>query len=53
MQQRPATVESFNKLIDLIDHINRDFRQMLGEDQRNNPAIRDYLKSNPCLKFFG
>ncbi len=49
----PATVESFDKLIDLIDHINRDFRQMLWEDQRNNPVIRDYLTSNPCLKFFG
>ena len=49
----PATAESFDKLIDLIDHINRDFRQMLWEDQRNNPAIRDYLKSNPCLTYFG
>ena len=49
----PATVESFDKLIDLVDHINRDFRQMLWEDQRNNPVIRDYLTSNPCLKFFG
>jgi hypothetical protein len=49
----PSTVESFDKLIDLVDHINREFRQMLWEDQRNNPAIRDYLKSNPCLKFFG
>lgn len=49
----PTNQKTFDKLIDLMDHVNQDFRQMLWEDQRGNPAIREYLKSNPCLKYFG
>ncbi len=49
----PASQKTFDKLIDLMDDVNRDFRQTLWEDQSANPAIRNYLKSNPCLKFFG
>lgn len=49
----PTNPKTFDKLIDLMDHINQDFRQMLWEDQRDNPAIREYLKSNPCLTYFG
>lgn len=49
----PTTLENFDQLIDLTDHVNQDFRQTLWEDQSSNPAIREYLKSNPCLKFFG
>eukprot|EP01099_Mayorella_cantabrigiensis_P005732 TRINITY_DN463_c1_g4_i4.p2 TRINITY_DN463_c1_g4~~TRINITY_DN463_c1_g4_i4.p2 ORF type:complete len:238 (-),score=18.20 TRINITY_DN463_c1_g4_i4:3314-4027(-) len=49
----PTTPKNFDKLINLMDHINQDFRQMLWEDQRDNTAIREYLKSNPCLTYFG
>jgi len=48
----PTTLETFDNLMDLMDDINQDFRKMLWKDQSNNPAIREYLKLNPCLKFF-
>lgn len=40
----PATLETFDKLIDLINNINQDFRQMLWEDKGYSPAIWNYLK---------
>ena len=49
----PVTLETFDKLLDLNDHVNQDFRQILWENQASNPAIREYLKSNPGLKHFG
>jgi hypothetical protein len=49
----PITLETFDKLIDLSEHVYQDFRQILWENQASNPAIREYLKSNPCLKHFG
>lgn len=49
----PATLETFDNLRGLMDDINQDFRKMLWEDQSSNPTIREYLKLNPCLKFFG
>lgn len=48
----PTTLETFDNLMDLIDDVHKNFRQMLWEDQSNNPVIREYLKLNPCLKFF-
>ncbi len=48
----PTTLENFDNLLDLMDDVNQDFRKMLWEDQSTNPAIREYLKSNPCLKYF-
>jgi len=48
----PATLETFDNLMDYTDDIHQDFRKILWEDQSNNPAIREYLKLNPCLKFF-
>ena len=48
----PATLETFDNLMDCMDDINQEFRKMLWEDQSNNSAIREYLKLNHCLKFF-
>lgn len=49
----PTTQKTFDKWIDFMEQLNQNFRQTLWEDQRTNPSIRAYLKSNPCLKFFG
>jgi hypothetical protein len=48
----PASLENFDKFLDLTDQVNQDFRQMLWEDQSTNPAIRKYLRESPCLKYF-
>lgn len=48
----PTTTESYDKLLDLMDRLNRDFRQTLWQEQRTSPTIRKYLKSNPGLNFF-
>ncbi|MDF3033180.1 MAG: hypothetical protein K0R76_134 [Alphaproteobacteria bacterium] len=49
----PVTQETFSKWMDHMHQANQDFRQALWEDQRSNPSIRAYLKSDPTLKFFG
>jgi hypothetical protein len=49
----PTALETFDKLLDLMDNVNQDFRKTLWENQSTNPAIREYLKFNPFLKFFG
>lgn len=48
----PTTMEPYDKLVDLMDKLNREFRQTLWREQRTNPAIRRYLKANPDLSFF-
>ena len=40
----------FHELTRLMDSFTEEFRGMLWESQSSNPAIREYLKSNPSLK---
>lgn len=48
----PTTTKTFDRLIDLMDRLNLQFRQTLWQEQRFSAAIRAYLKSNPGLNFF-
>lgn len=41
-----TNVEAYDDLLDLIDKIDQDFRQTLWRDQRENQAIREYLKNH-------
>lgn len=45
----PADRETFYAWIDFMDDINRKFQQSLWRDQRSNPTIRQYLKSQ-CVR---
>jgi hypothetical protein len=45
----PTNVGVYDKLIDFMDQFNRDFNRTLWRDQRQNPAIRHYLKSHVVL----
>lgn len=42
----PTDKATYDKLIDHIDQIITDCREMLWEDQHNNPIIQQYLKLN-------
>jgi hypothetical protein len=48
----PTTTRTYDKLVDFMDRLNREFRQTLWQEQGTSPAIRAYLKSNPGLNFF-
>ncbi len=48
----PADPETFDAWVDFMDKTSRDFRQTLWKDQKENPVIRFYLKSDPQLRFF-
>jgi hypothetical protein len=45
----PANVGVYDLLIDFMDQFNRDFHRTLWRDQRQNSAIRHYLKSHAVL----
>jgi hypothetical protein len=46
----PTFVDTYDALVDLMDNMDRDFRQTLWRQQRNNPIIRAYLKSCSVLR---
>ena len=48
----PADQETLDTWIEFMDKISRDFRQMLWKEERTNPVIPFYLKSDPQLRFF-
>lgn len=48
----PADQEAFDAWVNFMDKTSRDFRQTLWKDQRGNPVIQFYLKSDPQLAFF-
>ena len=45
----PADAETYDKVIDFMDKIDREFRCALWRGQSINPAFRDYLISNACM----
>jgi hypothetical protein len=47
-----ADQETFDAWVNFMDKTKRDFRQTLWKDQRENPVIQFYLKSDPQLAFF-
>ena len=48
----PADPETFDAWVDFMDKTSRNFRQTLWKDQKENPVIQFYLKSDPQLRFF-
>jgi hypothetical protein len=42
----PTDVRTYDALVELMDLMNTGFRQSLWREQRDNPAIRLYLKSH-------
>ena len=46
----PAAAGTYDKVVDFMDKIDREFRCALWRGQSINPAFRDYLKSNSCSK---
>jgi hypothetical protein len=48
----PTTEKAFDKWMEFTKEINQKFRKALWEEYHTNHAIKNYLKSNPCLKFF-
>jgi hypothetical protein len=48
----PAAPKTFDAWVDFMDKTCQDFRQTLWKDQKENPVIRFYLKSDPQLRFF-
>ena len=48
----PTDQEAFDAWVNFMDKTSRNFRQTLWKDQRENPVIRFYLKSDPQLAFF-
>jgi hypothetical protein len=45
----PVDGETYDKVIDFMDKIDREFRCALWRGQSINPIFREYLKSNACL----
>lgn len=46
-----STPSIYDRLVDIIDINAGDFRQTVWKEQRNNFAMRAYLKSNPTLQY--
>lgn len=44
--------KTFNHWNNFMNDVNKNFRQTLWKDQKENPAIREYLKLNPCMRMF-
>ena len=42
----PTDVETYDKMIAFMDEVNKDFRQTLWCEQKNNAAFRKYLKEH-------
>ena len=42
-------VTIYDELIDFIDKVDRDFQRTLWREQRNNPILRQYLKSQAAI----
>lgn len=42
----PTNSKTFDNWVGFMNKVNIDFRQTLWQDQRTNPAIRQYLKSH-------
>jgi hypothetical protein len=45
----PTGMQTYDKVIDFMDKIDREFQCALWREQSVNPAFREYLKSNACL----
>jgi hypothetical protein len=48
----PADQKTFDAWVDFMDKTCQNFRQTLWKDQKENPVIQFYLKSDPQLRFF-
>lgn len=47
----PTDVGAYDELIEFIDELEQDFQQSLWRDQKSDPIIRQYLKSQALLVF--
>ena len=45
----PADAGTYDKVVDFMDKIDREFRCALWRGQSINPAFRDYLITNACM----
>jgi hypothetical protein len=44
----PTDVDIYDEIVDFMDELDKDFCKTLWRDQKENPAFREYLKSNAC-----
>lgn len=47
----PTDVGTYDELIEFMDELEQDFQQSLWRDQKSDPIIRKYLKSQALLVF--
>lgn len=49
----PTNQKTFDRWSKHMAEVTHKFRRTLWADQRTNPILRHYLKSDSYLKFFG